>query len=344
MKSGPSSRNRLWRSPLVRVILSLSVLGILFTVLPVSDLWKTMRQVPVWLWGLAILSLISGHVVGAMKWRLLLSTSSRTFPVRDALRCYFAGLFANLFLPSMTGGDIVRAGLAIRAHHEKEAVIVGSITDRMLDTSALVLIVLSGSALLPAVVSAGVYRVVVPIVVVMTCSVLLGVVLVVAPTPGKMPKAVENGAQRCRRVLEEFIKNPRRIVTALGAAILMQLWFIALSYVLASKIGISLSFAAWLIIWPLSKLSAMLPISIGGLGVREVALAGLLSPFRVVAASAVALGLLWESLIIALGGFGGVFYLISANDPSRSNMIGRKRRPGNDARIHPCHDGIERAL
>ena len=37
-------------------------------------------------------------------------------------------------------------------------------------------------------------------------------------------------------------------------------------------------FAVWLLAWPLAKLIALAPVSLGGIGVREVALATLLLP------------------------------------------------------------------
>jgi uncharacterized membrane protein YbhN (UPF0104 family) len=46
---------------------------------------------------------------------------------------------------------------------------------------------------------------------------------------------------------------------------------------------------------------ALLPISLGGIGVREAALGGLLSPFGVDVACAVAQSLAWEVVLIGSG-------------------------------------------
>ena len=42
---------------------------------------------------------------------MMVNTSRKRapFPPADALRCYAAGLFANLYLPSIVGGDVLRA-------------------------------------------------------------------------------------------------------------------------------------------------------------------------------------------------------------------------------------------
>ncbi|PYU09947.1 MAG: TIGR00374 family protein, partial [Acidobacteria bacterium] len=53
---------------------------------------------------------------------------------------------------------------------------------------------------------------------------------------------------------------------------------------------------AWLFAWPLAKLSALLPVTQGGIGVREVALAALAAPFGAAPVLTVAVGLVWEAI------------------------------------------------
>jgi uncharacterized protein (TIRG00374 family) len=111
----------IWKKPLFRIFISLSVLIILFSILHPSKLWHTIKQVPIELWIFAVISTLTVHFVGVIKWSLLINTTNNKLSLFPAYRCYFAGLFANLFLPSLNGGDIVRAGLAIKLTKEKEA-------------------------------------------------------------------------------------------------------------------------------------------------------------------------------------------------------------------------------
>jgi uncharacterized membrane protein YbhN (UPF0104 family) len=55
----------------------------------------------------------------------------------------------------------------------------------------------------------------------------------------------------------------------------------------------------------LAKLSAVLPVTQGGVGVREAALTALLVLFGVPAALAVAVGLVFEAVVITGGLIGG---------------------------------------
>ena len=75
---------------------------------------------------------------------------------------------------------------------------------------------------------------------------------------------------------------------------------------LATAIGIDSHIVLWMFAWPLAKLVALAPISLGGIGVREIALAGILAPFGIEASLAVAQSLSWEVVLIVTGAFSGL--------------------------------------
>ena len=64
--------------------------------------------------------------------------------------------------------------------------------------------------------------------------------------------------------------------------------------------------SVWFLAWPLAKLVALVPVSLGGIGVREAALAVFLTPFGVDAALAVAQSLTWEAVLIFSGMISGL--------------------------------------
>ena len=93
---------------LVRIIVSVAVLAGLLYVLPARQVAAAIRQVPPALWAVAFVVFLLGHVVAALKWRLLIPSSVEV-PAGAAVRAHFGGLAANLFLPGLVGGDVVRA-------------------------------------------------------------------------------------------------------------------------------------------------------------------------------------------------------------------------------------------
>jgi uncharacterized membrane protein YbhN (UPF0104 family) len=66
----------------------------------------------------------------------------------------------------------------------------------------------------------------------------------------------------------------------------------------------------WLFAWPLAKLSALVPITQGGIGVREATLVGLLAPFGAPPVFTAAVGLLFQAIVISGGLIAGLIALL----------------------------------
>ena len=312
----------MWQKPITRIIISLFILLFLLTKLHLSDLWHSINQISLGLWVLSLIVIMAGHVVGVFKWRLLINTGNNKLPLSRAFPCYFAGLFANVFLPSQVGGDIVRAGLAIRFNKEKESVILGGLLDRFLDTSALALIVFSITFFFPTALSTEYHKILLFVFLLLLGFILCCMILLVIPLPRSMPNLLSKIVIRFRNVIKHIVKNPKQILMGSGMALFIQIWFILLFAVLGKVLGIHLSLPIWFIIWPIAKLSTLLPISIGGIGIREAALVVLLGRFAVSSSSSLGLGLIWESIFIASAGIGGIFYfLLNRSSPIQETQL-----------------------
>ena len=129
---------------ILRLVVSLSVLGLLLAVVPLDALWAALRSVPPVAGLLVLIGFLLGHAVAALKWRLLMG------PLKDVppalwLRAHFAGLVANLCLPGVAGGDVVRAGWVMRRVSQREDIAVASVADRGIDVSALVVLAFAGA-------------------------------------------------------------------------------------------------------------------------------------------------------------------------------------------------------
>jgi uncharacterized protein (TIRG00374 family) len=219
----------------------------------------------------------------------------------ETLRAHGAGLFANLCLPSLVGGDVVRAALLLRAGHAPEAVAVGSATDRLLDTAGLVAIAAVAALLVPAPLDPTLERILAAAALLVVAGVVAGLVALYALDLSRMPAAVRRAATRLRGALREMAARPLAAALSFGLSVSIQSGFIALNVALARAVGIDVAAGIWFLAWPLAKIAALLPVSFGGIGVREAALVGLLRPFGVPPALAVAQGLLWAGVLLVGG-------------------------------------------
>jgi uncharacterized membrane protein YbhN (UPF0104 family) len=96
------------------------------------------------------------------------------------------------------------------------------------------------------------------------------------------------------------------LVTGWLLGVLIQGTFILLNALLAISCGLFQPYRVWLFAWPLAKLAALLPLTQGGMGIREAVLVALLIPFGATSTLVLAAGLVWEGIIIAGGLISGL--------------------------------------
>lgn len=316
------------KKPTVRILFSIIIIAGLLIWLPINDLLEIFQQIPVAAWLLVAGGYLIGHTIGAVKWGLLINMGKKKLPFLITIRYYFAGLFANLFLPSLAGGDVVKAGLAVHYNKEKGFAIFGTLLDRVIDTGSIVFLIFIGAIFSPKFLHTQDQIIVYAIL-----AVLISLFLAAALFLTIEPKFIKNekfyaAHAKLKEIVFHAIKNPIRPIIAFILSVCIQVTFVFLTIYLAKFCGIEIPVVLWFLIWPLAKLSALLPISLGGIGVREVALAALLSRLFVPASNSVALGILWDSVLIFGSLFGGLLFIamqkLSGNDPITFTDISRK--------------------
>jgi glycosyltransferase 2 family protein len=298
-----------WLFLLARWAAALLLLGLLLYLLPVAPLRSALSQVPLMWFVAALLTYLIALTVGITKWHLVVNSAGAQLRFRTSAQCYAGGLFGALFLPSIVGGDAIRLAVGISHSPRPAAVITGNVADRILDVAAqltlvsLGLILLPGSLPLSFPVSAR--R---PLIVGIIVAAVLSLVLLIV-----LPLLLRGRSIRIRRSLAQ-IRHAVRSVSRrpypllfcwlLGTSV--QGTYLLITAVLGISCGLHLPLRVWLFAWPLSKIAALLPITQGGIGVREAALVILLAPFGAPAPQVLATGIVAEGIIIAGGLLAGL--------------------------------------
>lgn len=274
-----------------------------------QEMWSAVTRLDPLVWTGVLCAFIAGHTIGAFKWRFNVNLGEAGLQPVDALQCYGAGLFSNLFLPSIVGGDALKAWLGGKATGRLEACIFGGLTERLIDTLALLALIVIG-ALVSQTAVEGWYGQV--ITVASIASVVGGVIFLPLLTRMKLAR----WPRRLRRPISRMMVSMRRIAArpaaALGVFALslgIQAWFVLLNAMLGRAIGIDAPLAYWFLAVPLTKAITLAPISFGGLGLREATLGGLLSLVGVPAVQGIAASLLWQSIVYSGGLIGGLAWL-----------------------------------
>jgi glycosyltransferase 2 family protein len=285
---------------------ALAVLGLLLHFLPVGPLRAGIARVPVSIFVVVLLGYLLAHCIGVLKWRMVVNAAGAELDFLTSAQCYAGGLFGTLFLPSIVGGDVVRLAVGLRRSPRPAAVLTGNLVDRCLDVASQGGLVVLGLLLAPEldlvpdelegklesalVVAAAVL------------IVLLGLMF-------RLRKKILAGRSvrfrrrlaRLRHALRSVSKRPRVLVVGWLMGTSIQTSFLLLTALLAEYCGLKLPLSGWLFAWPLAKLVAVLPLTQGGIGLREAALVALLSPLGAPGPLVLAAGLVWEAVVIAGG-------------------------------------------
>ncbi len=305
-KNKPHSR-RMWL--FIRIGVSILILVLLALYLPISTFIESLKKASLIDWGACVIGAVLIHILGVFKWKLQLKANHVRLGFIDATSCYCAGLFANVCLPSVVGGDVLRSSMAIRIIGRKLAVILGSLMDRLGDVIALYLLTVLSCLFLSTAFGSQRYGILIIFALVIALGAGLGIGLLFYHPSQWLPTSVRRQVKRLRLALWRVIRNYRLAIFALVLSLCIQSCFVLLNAFLASDIGIMMPLGVWFFAWPLAKLTALVPISLGGLGVQELALTSLLKPFGVTPSQALAQALLWRGVFVATGLAGGFIWI-----------------------------------
>jgi uncharacterized protein (TIRG00374 family) len=296
---------------LVRIGATVLVLALLAWWLPFDQLLSAMGAVPVATWPMAVGVYLAAHLLGVAKWRRLVNAAGAGLPTRQAVHAYYWGLFGNLFLPSLVGGDVVRAGVAMRHARSRGAIVLGSLVDRAQDVIGLGLLAGIGAVLAPRALDQTSRQIFLVFLAVMITGGAGGLLLLRFFPARLVPWRVRRLLVRVRQALRATASRPAALVTAFGLGLALQSTLILVNWELGRLIGIDIALHVWFFVWPLAKIASLLPVTQGGIGVREAAQAALFAPFGVGAVQAVATGLVFE-VVIVTGGLlsGGIAVLL----------------------------------
>jgi glycosyltransferase 2 family protein len=316
------SHRKLLRHPVVRILGSLLILGLLFFFVPLHKLTFALRHISPLLWVKVLLAFLLVHFLGTLKWRLTLRLSDARLTLPQAICCYYAGLFGTLFLPSVVGGDVVRLGLALRTERHKAGIVLGSLVDRLLDIVALGVVAAIGAALIPGALDPRSRKAFRAIAIAAAIGVAALIAVLVLIPWRQLPYKLQRKVVELRRAARTMSARRGYVLISLLLGVIVQALLVALAAVIAASCGLHLPFRSWMLVWPMAKLLALVPVTLGGLGIREAGLSALLAPFGVPMAMAVAAGLAWESIILA-GGLGAgvisaLMRMASGRQPSSS--------------------------
>ena len=250
--------------------------------------------------------------VAALKWQVFLKEHS----FKKLFRFTLVGQFYSLILPGQLLGEMAKAYRFSTGEEGRERLVASVAMDKITGIAGLLLVAVVGM--------------------VCTKTELLGnwkiaiIVALIIVLVGIFSFRFESVRSRVVRYLpfrrtltpfmdayHEYAKDTMLIVRTVFLGVVFQLLVVWVTMILAHSLGINISPFDWFWIFSLISVAVFIPITIGGLGVREGIFVGLLGFFSVPPAEAVVLSLSIFALQVVAGAIGGMFeawHLLGSRD------------------------------
>lgn len=260
----------------IRLVVTVALLALLIPRIRLGSIdWGT--STVAWL-AAGLLVTFGGIVLSAVRWQRVLIALGCHEPLRRLVDHYFAGQFVANFLPSTVGGDVLRATRLSADTGDGHNAFASIVLERLTGWLVLPAITLFGFAINRGLVRVTTADARLAIVLAVATLVLLAALLFLAAHPrlgGRLAGhhqawlrwlgAVHLGLDRMRR-------DRGAVVAILVAGFAYQLAVVLSAFLAGKALGVHVSFTVFLAFFPVVAIAQVLPISIGGIGLREGAL------------------------------------------------------------------------
>jgi hypothetical protein len=202
-------------------------------------------------WGALVLALglyLASQAFNTLRWCALLWTHGVKITYWQAFRITWSGIFASNFLPSTIGGDGLRM-VAVYPYAKSKTVAVGSVAlDRLINMAAMTCLIPFPLALFGGKLWT----------------------LVAITLPFNFKALFERYFPKLAGAVREWAARPRAFWWAFLAAWPSNLVFMLAAWIVARQLGMEISYVQVMAVQVVTYFLSVLPISINGLGVREV--------------------------------------------------------------------------
>ena len=255
---------------------------------------------------LAFIGYLASQALSAYKWRLLAVPLGFDQPLRAFTLYYLAGMYLNLFAPSTVVGDLGRGVLLAGNGGGIGPALQSVLADRVSGLVMLLWVSATGFMLFgPTVLPAAL------------CYGTIAAAFLSVAGWWVLPRVIGrlfSPWHRLRWLVEQFL-IPYQTETgvlgrACGLAFVCHLCQLGLQVLLAHALGLAVPVWYLLLFIPLVHILSALPLSLGGVGVREGGYVVFLALIGIGKDEALAFGLLWSALVLGSGLVGGLVLLL----------------------------------
>ena len=301
-------------SSLTRVAVSVILLWVVFTRIDLDKTWGVLKSADISFVVYGALGFLLTTFIILGRWFIFIKALDISTTVMNVVRCFFVGLFGNLFLPTAIGGDVIKIIGLCQGSTQKAKVVASVVLDRLSGFGGISLVALVAFALGYRYI--GETSILVIIGLMLTGSVFGAAVLFNEKIYAFFCKAFYFIPKLQKSVMQmhydiALLKDKK--VTGfktIGLSCITQLIYALVWYCIAISLHQEISVIYFFIFVPIICVMSSFP-SLGGLGVREAGTAFLFTKVGVSPEAAVSMSLISYFYMVLVGILGGIIYVVT---------------------------------
>jgi uncharacterized protein (TIRG00374 family) len=302
---------------LLKLLFTVSILFYLIYNTDFSAIKQVLLEINIFLFCLSFIIIISKEFFLALRWKILLALHDNHFSSLLLTKYYYISIFFGLFLPTAIGGDIARWYYLQNNGVKHNEALSSILYERFLGIISLVFF--ASFSLFIDFKIAGSDAIKITMIIILFLGLVLFIVfwnfhrflklVWVAKTLSRFNsiiKFIEN--------IKDYSQNIRVVIHCLILSLIAQLIGILAIFFISLSLDSSVNFFYFVVFLPMVWLISMIPISIGGLGLREGTFVLLFMSIGMSKEMAIAISALVLLQIIAHGMLGGIILLFFQNN------------------------------
>jgi uncharacterized protein (TIRG00374 family) len=306
---------------MLKIGVSVGLLYVLFSRIDMTELWRQMRHASVVWIAFALAVYFAMILVATWRWRVLLGAQHVSLPFGRLLNSYLAATFANNFLPSNIGGDVIRIGDTARPVGSKTLAAAIVLADRFVGVLGLAFIAGYGSLMAAHQSDAlgPIFWIIMAVVVAASVTVLARpdlLSLLARPLRVIHAEWVDRRIETITSALHKFRQAPAAMGIGFLASVALQALLVLFYASIAAALHLNVPISHLAILVPLSSIIQMAPVSLNGHGVRETTFVSYLTRIGIQREGALALSLTGAALVMLLSMSGAAAYLARRHHPA----------------------------
>ena len=261
--------------PLIKIIISIALVVFLLAKLGWHEIFSQFATVKVWWILLGIIAFSLSNLLGSIQWYLLMKSRGIELPLIKVISYYYVGLFFNNFLIGYVGGDAVRIYDISKASGSSSNAISTVFFDRLIG-----FVMLTTLALMAALAWRNIFqsKTIILIIIIIFVSWIISFIVLFNEQFAKkigwvfrfiLPAKVNEKLREVYSSINSFKHDKNTISSVILISFIIQTLRILVHFIAALSVGLNAHIKYFFIFVPVIALLASLPISIGGIGIRE---------------------------------------------------------------------------